>query len=49
MTNEQQERIREAEDILIHVMNDLRDARKDPKAVKKLDAAISRLENVLYD
>lgn len=48
MTQEQRERIAEAEDILIHVRTELEGVRGESRNVSKLDTVIGKLENILY-
>ena len=47
MTDEQKETLLHAEDILIHLMNDLKESGKERRTVQRLDLIISKIENIL--
>lgn len=47
MSNEQIEQLLQAEDILIHLMHDMEEVKSKSKIVRKLDIAISAIENIL--
>ena len=47
MSKEQIEQLLQAEDILIHLMHDVEENKKNVKIVRRLDIAISAIENIL--